>query len=67
MINGFPGLIHNPIISRHNQDNHVRNLGAARTHLGKGSVAGGIQKNHVSLFGAHVVSADMLGNAAGFA
>ena len=67
VVDGFHGLRHDAVVGGHHQNGHVGDLGAAGAHRGKGRVAWGIQKGNQPLIQLHLVSADMLGDAAGFA
>ena len=68
VVDGLDGLRHHRIISRHNKDHDVRDIGTARAHLGKRLVARGVDEGDgVPGLGADLVGTDMLGDAAGFA
>ena len=62
------GLRHQTVIGRHDQNNHVSDVGTAGTHFRKGGVAWGIQEaDLLSATVGDLVRTNMLGNAAGFA
>ena len=65
VLDGLHGLGHDPIVRRHHQDDDVGDLGAAGPHGGEGSVARGVKEGHHAARRLHVISADMLGDAAG--
>jgi hypothetical protein len=61
-------LRHDAVIGGHHQHDDVGDLGAARTHGGEGRVAGRIYEGDASTRRRrHLIRADMLGDAAGFA
>ena len=64
MIDGFNGLWHHPIVGRHHQNGNIRHLGAARPHGGKRFMSRSIQKHNFFALLNHLISADMLGDAA---
>ena len=68
VIDGFHRLRHDAVVGRHHQHDDVGDLGAARAHGGEGRVAGRVDESDL---GARrrgdLVSADVLGDAAGFA
>ena len=66
VVDGFLGLRHNAVIGGHYQDGNIRNPRAAGADGGKGFVAGGVQKGDFVALIVHLVSADVLGNAADF-
>ena len=66
VVDGLDGLGHDAVVGGNHQNGDIRGLRAAGTHGGKGRVAGGIQKrDHIPVH-VHSVSADVLGDAAGF-
>ena len=67
MVDGFNGLGHDAVVGSDHQNGNIGAHGAALTHGGKGSVTGRIQEGQRLTVHIHGVSADMLGNAAGFA
>ena len=73
MIDGFDGLGHHAVVCRHHQDGDVGDFGASGAHLGEGFVTRCIQENHLAhkagvlVLYVHVVGADVLGDATGFA
>ena len=58
------GLRHDAVVGRHHQHGHVGDLSAARTHGGKGRVAGGVEEGDIPVVDLHPVGADVLGDAA---
>ena len=67
MVDGFQGLRHDAVVGRHHQDDDVGDLGAAGTHAGEGFVAGRVDEDDLAALHLHLVGADVLGDAAGFA
>ena len=67
MVDGLHRLGHDAVVGGHHQDGHVGNHGAAGPHGGKGFVAGGVQEGDGIALHVHLVGADVLGDAAGFA
>ena len=67
MGNRFHGLRHHAVVGGHHQNHDVGGLRAARTHGGKGFVAGGVEEGNDAARGLHMVGTDVLGNAARFA
>ena len=67
MVDGFDGLGHNAVVSGYHQNGDIGTHGAAGTHGRKGGVAGGIQERNGLVVDLHLIGADVLGNAAGFA
>ena len=65
---GFHRLGHDAVIGGHHQNDQIGDLGAAGAHRREGGMAGRIQESDL-LAGLqlHLVGADMLGDAAGFA
>ena len=63
----FLGLRHDAVVSSHDQNHDVGNLGATGTHGGKCLMTWCIEKGDDALWRRHMVRADMLGNAASFA
>ena len=51
VVDGFERLRHHAVIGRHHDDDDVRDLGAARTHAGKGFVARGIEEDDLAAEG----------------
>ena len=66
VVDGFLGLRHNAVIGGHHQDGNISNPGAAGADGGKGFVARRVQKGDFVALIVHLVSADVLGNAADF-
>ncbi len=70
MVDCFPGLRHDAIVSRDDEDDDVRDLGTAGAHQGERGVARRVEEDDllVALFteAADQVGADVLGDAAGF-
>ena len=65
---GFHGLRHDAVIGRHHQHDDIRHLGAAGAHGGEGRVAGGVDEGDLAAERrGHLIGADMLRDAAGFA
>ena len=62
-------LRHDAVIGRHHQDHDIGDLGAARAHRGERGVAGRIDEGDLlaAFRRGHLIGADMLGDAAGFA
>ena len=67
VVDGFEGLRHDAIVGRHHQDDDIGDLGAAGTHAGEGFVTGGVDEDDLAALHLHLVGADVLGDAAGFA
>ena len=65
VVNGLNGLGHNAVVRSHNQHGNIRSHGTAGTHGGKGRVAGGVQEGDLFAVRFYLISADVLGNAAG--
>ncbi len=63
----FAGLRHDAVVGRHDQNDDVGSLRAAGAHGGEGGVAGGVEKGDQPVLVHHLVGADLLGDAAGFA
>ena len=61
------GLRHDAVVSRHHQNHDVGCLSATGTHGGKRLVARGVEERDHAARGFHVVGANVLGNATGFA
>ncbi len=60
-------LRHQSVIRRDHQDHDVGHMRPARAHRGESGVAGGIEKGDARVFVIDGVSADVLGDSAGFA
>ena len=61
-------LRHQAVVGRDHQDDDVGDVGAARAHLGEGLVARRVEEGDLRLVRQrHLIGADMLGDAAGFA
>ena len=67
VVDGFERLRHHAVVGRHHQHHDVGDLGAAGAHAGERFVAGGIDEDDLAAVHLHVVRADVLGDAAGFA
>ncbi len=74
VIDGLQGLRHHAVIGGHHQHYNVGDLRSAGTHAGEGFVARGIEEDDLAAVGGragvgdlHLVSADVLSDAAGFA
>src|SRR5208337_4354151 len=74
VVDSLQGLRHNAVVGGHHDDHDVSDLCAAGSHAGEGFVAGGIEEDDLAAGGGraflgelHFVSADVLGDAAGFA
>ena len=67
VVDGLHGLGHDAVLGSHHQNGDIRHHGAAGAHGGKGLVTGGIQEGDGLAVDLHLVSADVLGDAAGLA
>ena len=69
VIDRLDGLRHHAVIGRDHQDDDVGHLGAARAHRGERGVAGRVDEGDLlaAFRRGHLIGADMLGDAAGFA
>ena len=74
VVDGLEGLRHDAVVGGDHDDDDVGDLGAAGSHAGKGFVARRIEEDDLAAGGRraflgelHLVSADVLGDAAGFA
>ena len=74
VVDGFEGLRHHAVVGGHHDHHDVGDLGAAGAHAGKGFVARRIEEDDLAAGGRraflgelHLVGADVLGDAAGFA
>ena len=74
VVDGFEGLRHHAVVGGNHDDDDVGDLGAAGTHAGKRFVARGVEEDDLAagsrgafLGELHLVGADVLGDAAGFA
>ena len=68
VIDRLDRLRHDAVIGRDDQHDDVRHLGAARAHGGERRVARRVDEGDLLAFvGRHLVGADVLGDAAGFA
>ncbi len=64
----FDGLRHHAVVGRHHEDGDVGRLRAAGTHGREGRVAGGVDEGDLAGRSvSHLVGADVLRDAAGFA
>ena len=66
VVDGFHGLGHDAVVSRHHQDGDVRDLGAPRSNGGESLVTGGVQEGNLLAVVLDLVGADVLGDAAHF-
>jgi len=64
VVDGLHGLLHDAVVGRHDEDDDVRHLGAARAHGRKGLVPRRVEKNDVAVLDVDVVGADGLRDAA---
>ncbi|MNS63753.1 hypothetical protein D3C72_968560 [compost metagenome] len=65
---GFDRLRHDAVVGGHDQNHDVGDIGAARPHRREGGVARGVQEGDaLAVFQTHLIGADVLGDAAGFA
>ena len=61
-------LRHHAVVGGDHQHDKIRHLGAARAHRGEGGVAGRIDEGDLAALGrGHLIGADVLRDAAGFA
>ncbi len=67
MVDRFLGLRHHAIVGGHHQDDDVGGLGTAGAHRRERGVAGGVEEGDHAARRLHVVRADVLRDAAGFA
>ncbi len=67
VVDGFERLRHDAVVGRHHQDDDVGDLGAAGAHAGECFVAGRVDEDDLAAVHLHLVGADVLGDAAGFA
>ena len=67
VVDGFQRLRHHAVVGRHHQHDDVGDLGAAGAHAGERFVAGRIDEDDLAAVHLHLVGADVLGDAAGFA
>ena len=68
MLDGLDRLRHDAVVGRDHQNHDVGHIGAARPHRREGGVAGGVQEGDLlAVFQTHLIGADVLGDAAGFA
>ena len=74
VVDGLEGLRHHSVVGGHHQHHNVGDLGAAGTHAGKGFVTRRVEEDDLAAKGRrvgvgdlHLVGADVLRNAAGFA
>ena len=66
MIHRFTRLRHHAVVGRHDQDDHVGDLGAARPHHREGFVTRRVEEHDVPVADRDVIGADVLRDAAGF-
>ncbi|MND75857.1 hypothetical protein D3C80_674900 [compost metagenome] len=65
---GFDRLRHDAVVGGHDQDHDVGDGGAARPHRREGGVARSVEEGDaLAVFQTHLIGADVLGDAAGFA
>ena len=67
VVDGFERLRHDAVVRRHHQNDDIGDLGAAGTHAGEGFVTGSVDEDDLLAVHLHLVRADVLGDAAGFA
>ena len=67
VVDGFDRLRHHAVVRRHHQNHDVGRFRTACTHRGKRLVTRGVEEGDHASCGFHVIGADMLGDAAGFA
>ena len=74
VVDGLEGLRHHAVVGGNNDDHDVSDLCAAGSHAGEGFVARGVEEDDLAAGGGraflgelHLVGADVLGDAAGFA
>ena len=68
MLDGLDGLGHDAVVGGHDQHHDVGHGGAARPHGREGGVARRVQEGDLlAVFQTHLIGADVLGDAAGFA
>ena len=68
VIDGFDRLRHHRVIGGNHENDDIRHLSPARTHRGKGRVAGRVEEaQHRATVGFHLIGADVLGDSPGFA
>jgi hypothetical protein len=67
VVDRFEGLRHDAVVGRHHQHHDVGDLGAAGAHAGERFVAGRIDEDDLAAVFLHLIRADVLGDAAGFA
>src|SRR3990167_6367200 len=65
MVDRLSGLRHPPVICGHDQHHNIGYFRSSRSHRRECLVSRGIEKGHSPAVHLNVVSADMLGNAAG--
>ena len=65
MVDGFHGLIHDPIIRRDNEDNNICHLRPPGPHGRESFVTRCIQKDNIAIFDMNMIGADSLGNPSG--
>ena len=67
MVDGFYRLGHDAVIGGNDQYGNIGDLRTAGSHRGKGGVTGGIQEGDGTTVHLHLISTDVLGDAARFA
>ena len=67
VLNGFDRLRHDAVIGGDDEYRDVGDVSTASPHSGKGRVAGGVEEGDSARIHIDRISADMLGDAAGFA
>ena len=67
MVDGFPRLRHHPVVGRDDEDDDVGHLRAAGAHQGERLVTRRVEEHDVPVVDGHVIRADVLRDAAGFA
>ena len=66
MVYGFDSLRHDTVIGSNNQDDQIRNFGAAGTHFSKSFMSRGIQKDNLAFISGNMIGADVLRDSSGF-
>ena len=68
MADRFFGLRHDAVVGGHHENNQIRDLRAARAHLCERGMARRVEERDLlAVLQLHLIGADMLGDAAGFA
>ena len=67
VVDRFQRLRHYAVVRRHYQNHDVGHLGATGAHAGERLMAGGIDEDDLLAVHLHLISANVLSDAAGFA